>query len=151
PAPGPAFAIGSTFTSPGLACRLGDAPAAHAAIATTPGATTLSCGGEPGQPRVNVPVVIAPVVIAGPTVPIARETPTPIHVTLRRCAPLGAPVRVEASGRLALGRADRWGVGIVARLPALAGPPPTGRVFRAEQIDPRGGPPRPAGTAVGVP
>ncbi len=151
PAPGPAFAIGSTFSSPGLACWLGDAPAARTAIATTPGATTLSCGGEPGQPRVDVPVVIAPVVIAGPTVPIAREAPTRIHVTIASVAPLGDHLQIEPIGKLTLGEVERSAMGIDVPVTALAGATAIGLVIRAEPIDPTGEDPRPAGTAVGVP
>jgi hypothetical protein len=87
-------------------------PAARAAIATTPGATTLSCGGEPGQPRVDVPVAIAPVVIAGPTVPIVRATPTRIHITVASVAPIGDRLQAEPIGDLALGEVERSEMGI---------------------------------------
>ena len=131
PAPGPAFAIGSSFTSPGLACRLGDAPAAREVTASTPGATTLSCGGEPGQPRVDVPVVIAPVVIAGPTAPIARETPTRIHLTVASVAPIGEHLQVEPVGAVALGPIERTAMGLDVPVTALAGAAGIGLVVRA--------------------
>jgi len=137
PAPGPAFAIGSTFSSPGLPCQLGGEPAARAAIATTPGATTLSCGGEPGQPRVDVPVVIAPVVIAGPTVPIAREVPTRIHVTVASVAPIGDHLKVEPIGELTLGEVERSAMGIDVPVTARAGAATAGLVIRAGETDER--------------
>jgi len=135
PAPGPAFAIGSTFSSPGLPCQLASAPAARAAIATTPGATTLSCGGEPGQPHVDVPVVIAPVVIAGPTAPIVRATPTRIHVTIASVAPLGDRLQVEPIGELALGEVERSGMSIDVPVTASAGAATAGLVIRADAIE----------------
>src|SRR5262245_33924671 len=48
-----AFAIGARFASPGLACRLGRGEPAAEVVAAVPGATTLHCGGEPGQPRIQ--------------------------------------------------------------------------------------------------
>ena len=135
PAPGPAFAIGSRFSSPGLACQLGGAPPAHEAVADTPGATTLACGGEPGQPRVEVAVVIAPVVVAGPARPIARETPTRIHITLGSVAPIGDRLQVEAIGELDLGEAERSGFGIDVPVTPLAGATHTGLVIRAGAIE----------------
>jgi hypothetical protein len=135
PVTGPAFAIGSTFTSPGLTCQLGGAPAAAAAIATTPGATTLACGGEPGQPRVELPVVIAPVVVAGPARPIARETPTRVHITLASVAPIGDRLQVEAIGELDLGDAERSATGIDVPVTALAGAAHAGLVIRADAIE----------------
>ena len=94
----PAFAIGSRFASPGLACRLGSGAAASEAVATAAGATTLTCGGEPGQPRVEVPLVIAPVLVDGPTQPIVREAPTRVHVTIASVAPLVTVISRSASG-----------------------------------------------------
>jgi len=135
PAPGPAFAIGSKFTSPGLACQLGSAPAAPEAVATATGATTLVCGGEPGQPRVEVPVVIAPVVLAGPTQPIVRETPTQVHITLGSVALIGDRLQVEAIGDLDLGDAERSAGGIDVPVTALAGAANTGLVIRAGTIE----------------
>lgn len=135
PAPGPAFAIGSKFTSPGLACQLGSAPAASEAVATAFGATRLACGGEPGQPRVEVPVVIAPVVLAGPTQPIMRETPTQVHITLGSVAPVGDRLQVEAIGDLDLGDAERSAMGIDVPVTALAGAANAGLVIRAGAIE----------------
>lgn len=135
PAPGPAFAIGSRFSSPGLACQLAGAPPAPEAIANAPGATTLVCGGEPGQPRVEVAVVIAPVVVAGPARPIARETPTRIHLTLGSVAPLGDRLQVEAIGEIDLGEPQRTVTGIDVPVTALAGATHAGLVIRAESIE----------------
>lgn len=132
PAPGPAFAVGSKFTSPGLACQLGGAPAASEAVATALGATKLSCGGEPGQPRVEVAVVIAPVMVAGPTLPIVRETPTRVHITLGSVAPIGDRLQVEAIGDLQLGEAERSASGIDVPVTALAGATNAGLVICAD-------------------
>ena len=135
PVTGPAFAIGSKFTSPGLACQLGGAPAAGDAIATALGATMLTCGGEPGQPRVDVPVVIAPVIVAGPALPIARETPTRVHVTLASVAPIGDRLQVEAIGALDLGDAERSATGIDVPVTARAGATNAALVVRAGAIE----------------
>ncbi|HEX2688235.1 MAG TPA: hypothetical protein VHN14_16510 [Kofleriaceae bacterium] len=135
PTAGPAFAIGSTFTSPGLACQLGSAPAGPQAVAIAIGATLLACGGGPGQPRVEIPVVIAPVMIAGPTAPIARETPTRVHITLGSVAPIGATLQVEAIGDLDLGEAERSATGIDVSVTARAGAIHTGLVIRAGDIE----------------
>jgi hypothetical protein len=135
PSSGPSFALGSTFASPGLPCRLGGGPAADPAVATAIGATTLACGGEPGQPRVEVPLVIAPVLVVGPSPPIARETPTRIHVTVASVAPIGERLDVQAVGDLALDGVARSATGVDVRVTARAGATGTGLVIRAGAVE----------------
>jgi hypothetical protein len=117
----PAFAIGARFRSPGLACRLGDGPAGAEATARTAGAATLRCGGEAGQPRVEVPVVIAPVIVDGPERPIPRGAATTVHVTVASVAPLGARLDVEAAGELDLGAVRRTAHGLDVAVTPRAG------------------------------
>ena len=116
-----AFAVGTRFASPGLACRLGDGSPGREALARVTGAMQLACGGEAGQPRVEVGVVIAPVVIAGPTRPLVRGRERRVHVTVASVAPLGDKLDLEAIGELDLGDAERtehgFDVAITARGP----------------------------------
>ena len=116
-----AFAVGTRFASPGLACRLGDGPAAKEAIAHATGAMQLACGGGAGEPRAEVGVVIAPVVVAGPTQPLVRGRERRVHVTVGSVAPLGDKLDLEALGEVDLGDADRtehgFDVAITARGP----------------------------------
>lgn len=106
PAARPAFALGARFASDGLVCRLEAGARFHAeAVATQPGATTLACG-LPGGPRVEVPVVIAPVVIDAPR-PVERGRTATIHVTVASVAPIGPHLVVEPVGAVALGRLAR--------------------------------------------
>jgi hypothetical protein len=130
-----AFALGSRFASPGLRCRLGDGPAADPAIATALGATVLVCSGDAGQPRVEVPLVIAPVIVAGPTRPIARETPTRIHVAIASVAPIGDRLDVDAIGDLVLDGVARSGSGLDIRVTAPAGAIGTGLIIRAGTVE----------------
>lgn len=135
PRRGPGFAVGSTFASPGLACRLGGGPAADLAIATVIGATTLTCGGEPGQPRVDVPLVIAPVIVVGPSRPIARETPTRIHITVASPAPIGERLDLEPFGDLSFDDAVRSASGLDVRVTARPGARAAGLAIRAGAVE----------------
>lgn len=109
------FAQGARFSSPGLRCRIGGGPLATEAIATTPGAMLVRCGGEPGQPSAEVPVVITPVIISAQTAPLRRGTPTKIHVSVASTAPLGDRLEVEVLGDLKLGdiKRTRGGIDVV--------------------------------------
>jgi len=100
PASGRVFAVGTRFSSPGLTCQLGDAPRAPEVIAPRPGQSLLVCGGEPGQPRLEAPLVIAPVIVASQASPLRVGTPTIVHVALASAADLGAELDVvsEAPG-----------------------------------------------------
>lgn len=116
-----AFAVGTRFGSPGLACRLGEAAAAKEAVAHATGAMLLACGGGTGEPRAEVGVVIAPVVVAGPTEPLVRGRERRVHVTVASVAPLGEKLELEALGEVDLGDAERtehgFDVAITARGP----------------------------------
>lgn len=105
------------------------------AVAFAAGATTLTCGGETGQPRVEVPLVIAPVLVDGPTRPIAREVPTRVHITVASVAPLGAQLHVSAVGDLTLQEAARAAGGIDARVTARAGARTAALVIRAGAVE----------------
>lgn len=135
PGIGPAFAVGSRFSSPGLSCRLGSEPATDEAIASFLGATTLTCGGQPGQPRIDVPLVIAPVVIDAPAQPIERTTPTTLHITVASVAPLGPRLAVDAIGAVSLGRVERTPSGLDAVVIAHAGAAAAGLAIRADGFE----------------
>lgn len=109
PTPGPigAFAIGAKFSSPGLRCQLGPSEVALEVIAKVAGAYRLRCGGENGQPMVEVPVVISPVIITADLAPIARDRQTKIHVTIASIGAIGEYLEVAAIGDLDLGPAVR--------------------------------------------
>ncbi len=91
----PAFAVGTRFRSAGLTCRIGDGPEGPEAAAQQPGTATLRCGAAPG-PRIDVPVVIAPVIVDVPRRPLERGTATKVHVTVASVARLGEQLEVEA-------------------------------------------------------
>ncbi|MBA3460192.1 MAG: hypothetical protein H0T46_09555, partial [Deltaproteobacteria bacterium] len=107
PSPSGAYAIGAVFSSPGLRCQLGTSAPAHEVVASVAGAFGLRCGGEPGQPTVEVPIVIAPVIISGDLAPIARENETRLHVTIASVGAIGEHLEVAAIGDLDLGPAER--------------------------------------------
>src|SRR5262245_32772648 len=81
----------------------------------------LACGGGAGEPRAEVGVVIAPVVVAGPTQPLVRGRERRVHVTVASVAPLGDKLDLEALGEVDLGDAERtehgFDVAITARGP----------------------------------
>ncbi len=107
PPPIAAFAIGAKFSSPGLRCQLGSSDLALEVVAKVAGAFRLHCGGEAGQPMVEVPVVIVPVTITAELAPIARDAQTRIHVTVASVAAIGDYLEVAAIGDLDLGPAER--------------------------------------------
>lgn len=92
-ATGATLAVGSEVASGDRECRVGDG----AAVATTPGAMTVVCGGTRGQPRTEIPVIVAPVVVAAELRPIEVAVPTLVHITVASVATLGADLRVAAS------------------------------------------------------
>ena len=130
-----AFAVGAQFSSQGLRCQLGDGARAEVVYATQPGATTLHCGGEAGQPQAEVPVVIAPVVIAADVTPIQRGTSTTLHVSLASVAPIGDRLQVEPIGELALGAAERSAGGLDVPVTAPPGADHVGLVIRAGTVE----------------
>jgi hypothetical protein len=108
----PAFAVGARFRSKGLTCRLGNEPAAGEATAREVGTTTLHCGGGESGPRVEVPVVIAPVLVDAPKTPLTRGAATQIHITLASVARLGERLDVEADGGVQLSEVRRTEHGV---------------------------------------
>lgn len=108
----PAFAVGTRFRAAGLVCRLGDGPVSRDAAAREAGPTTLRCGppGGAAGPRVEVPIVIAPVLIDGPKEPILRGAETKVHLTVASVAQLGDRLEVTAA------RGDAK-IGAVSRTP----------------------------------
>jgi hypothetical protein len=129
----PAFAIGARFRSPGLACRLGDGPAGAEAAAREPGAMTLRCDGEAG-PHVEVPVVIAPVIVDGPKRPLARGTATKVHLTVASVAQLGERLEVEADGDLSVADLQRTTHGLDLAVTPSNGATTAGLVVRSHGI-----------------
>ena len=132
---GSAFVIGARFASPGLSCRLGLGTPATEVIATMPGTTLLACGGEAGQPRVEIPLVIVPVRVAGPIAPIVREHVSRVHVTVAAVAPIGDKLVVEAIGDLDLGDAERTEYGLDVPVTARPGSTTAGLVVRAGTVE----------------
>ncbi|MGE0551004.1 MAG: hypothetical protein AB7O24_00560 [Kofleriaceae bacterium] len=135
PSASTAFAVGTRFTSPGLECRLGDAEPAQEVVAKTAGAHTLSCGGAPGQPRVSVPVVVAPVVVAVRTAAIPRGEPTTVSITVASVAPIGDRLDVEAVGDLDLGEAQRTDTGIDLPVTVLPSSEVSALIIRAGTVE----------------
>lgn len=135
PSASTAFAVGTRFSSPGLACRLGDGEPAQEVIAKTAGAHTLTCGGEPGQPRVTVPVIVAPVVVAVRTAAIRRGERTKVEITVASVAPVGDLLKVEAVGDLDLGDAQRTETGIEVPVTVLPGSEVSALIIRAGAIE----------------
>lgn len=128
----PAFALGARFRSPGLTCRLGDGPAGAEATAREVGAATLRCGGDPG-PRVEVSIVIAPVIVDAPKQPIARGAAAKVHLTVASVAPLGARLDLEADGA-DLADARRTAHGLEVTVTPRAGPTSAGLVVQSRGV-----------------
>lgn len=133
--PSRAYALGATFSSPGLRCQLGAGEVAFEAVAKAPGAMTLRCGGEPGQPLVEVPIVIAPVLIGGDIAPVARDTPTRIHITVASSGAIGEHLEVAAIGDLDLGAAERVTGGLEVPITAGAAAASAGLIVRANHVE----------------
>lgn len=102
-----AFAVGAKFSSPGLSCQLGPGTSGMDVVAKVAGAYPLRCGGEAGQPAVEVPVIIAPVIVSGDLAPIARDTETKLHLTIASVGAIGDQLEIAAIGDLDLGAALR--------------------------------------------
>ena len=130
-----AFAVGAQFSSPGLRCQLGDGARAEVVYATQPGAMTLRCGGEAGQPQAEVPVVIAPVVVSADVGQVQRGTPTLLHVSVASVAPIGDRLQAEAIGELDLGDAERSAGGLDVPVTAPPGADHVGLVIRAGTVE----------------
>jgi len=137
PAPSPtgAYAIGAKFSSPGLRCQLGTGAPAAEVIARVAGAFGLRCGGDPGQPTVEVPVVIAPVVVASELAPVARDTETRLHVTVASVGAIGDHLEIAAIGDLDLGPAERVAGGLDIPVTASADATSAGLVIRANSVE----------------
>lgn len=106
-APIAAFAVGAKFSSPGLRCQLGPSEVALEVVAKVAGAYRLRCGGENGQPMVEVPVVIAAVIVSADLAPVARDAQTRVHLTVASVGAIGDYLEVAAIGDLDLGPAER--------------------------------------------
>jgi hypothetical protein len=135
PADSTVFALGARFSSPGLRCRIGGAVLANEAIASSPGAVLVRCGGEAGQPSAEVPVVIVPVIVSAQTAPLRRGTPTNIHVSVASVAPLGDRLEVEAVGDLTLGDIKRTRGGIDVEVTAGDEDGEAGLILRAGSVE----------------
>jgi hypothetical protein len=135
PAPVSAFAIGSKFSSPGLRCQLGPSDVALEVVAKVAGAYRLRCGGENGQPMVEVPVVIAPVIITADLAPIARDTQTRIHLTVASVGAIGEYIEVAAIGDLDLGPAERVAGGLDIPVTPGVDAVSAGLIIRASSIE----------------
>lgn len=133
-----AFTIGAAFSSPGLRCRLGAAPPGvpgGEVIAAAPGAHLLQCGGGPGEPSVEVPVVIAPVLVRAQLAPLPRTRTTLVHVTVASVGALGDQLELAAEGELDLGEAERTTGGIDLPITPLASATTAGLIVRARGIE----------------
>lgn len=130
-----AFAVGARFSSPGLRCRIGGGIPANEAVAASPGATLVRCGGETGQPGAEAPIVITPVLVSARTAPLRRGTPTRVHVSVASTAPLGDRLEVEAIGDLALGDIKRTRGGIDVVITAGDEDEDAGLILRAASVE----------------
>ena len=130
-----AFAIGAKFSSPGLSCQLGPGTVGADVVAKVAGAFALRCGGDPGQPTVEVPVVIAPVVVSGELAPIARETETRLHVTIASVGAIGDQLEIAAIGDLDLGTAIRVPGGLDIPVTPSSTAAGAGLVVRANSVE----------------
>lgn len=120
-----AFAYGTRFSSSGMTCQLD---------AQEPGARILRCAAESG-PRVEVPVVIAPVIVDGPHRALVRGRPMRIHVTVASVAPLGDQLELEPTGGVDLSEIDRTDTGFAVRVTPQLGAAAAGLVVRASGVE----------------
>jgi hypothetical protein len=104
-----AFALGATFSAPGLRCRFAGAMADETR-ASSIGTQTLTCGDD--HHEVAVPVIIAPVVVSAKLPPLARGATTIVHITVASVAPVGDRLDVVATGDITLGAVQRTEVGL---------------------------------------
>ena len=130
-----AFAIGARFSSPGLRCGLGDGARADELLATSPGAFRLRCGAGDAPAQVDVPVVIAPVVVAADPAPIQRRVPTKIHVSVASVAPLGDLLSVDAFGDLDVDNVERTPDGLDVTVTGGAGCDAVGLIISAGEVE----------------
>lgn len=133
--PSGAFAVGATFSSPGLPCQLGSGAAGPDVVARVAGAFELRCGGTPGQPTIQVPVVIAPVIVSGDLAPIARETETRLHLTIASVGAIGDQLEIAAIGDLDLGPALRVPGGLDIPVTPSATATEAGLIVRASGVE----------------
>jgi hypothetical protein len=115
-----AFAVGARFLSPGLTCQLNDGPRGAEVTASSAGMFTLRCGGDPGQPRVDVPLVIAPVLVHSEVRQLVAGRTSRVHVTLASVAPIGPEIEIEAFGEVELGEPERTSGGLDVPVTARA-------------------------------
>ena len=135
PSPSGAYAIGAVFSSPGLRCQLGTGAPAHEVVAKVAGAFGLRCGGDPGQPTVEVPIVIAPVIIGGDLAPIARDNETRLHLTIASVGAIGDNLEIAAIGDLDLGPAERVTGGLDIPITPSASATTAGLIIRANHVE----------------
>lgn len=120
-----AFAVGTRFSSPGMTCQLD---------AQEPGTRMLRCAAESGL-WVEVPVVIAPVIVDGPHRPLVRGRPMRIHITVASVAPLGDQLGLEPTGGVDLSEIDRTETGFAVRVTPQLGAAAAGLVVRASGVE----------------
>jgi hypothetical protein len=100
-----AFAIGTWFSSPDVRCALGNESPVTEVRAVLSGAPTLHCASE--ALSFDVPLVIAPVVVAAQPPPLPRGETSIVHVTVASVAAVGDRLDVVAIGDIRLGEAQR--------------------------------------------
>jgi hypothetical protein len=106
-----AFALGTSFTAPGMHCALGDTPVdtlAHGPPgntirATAAGAFHLRCANATGSLLADMPVVIAPVIVAADDAELERGRTTVAHLAVASVAALGEDLDITARGDVAMG------------------------------------------------
>ena len=131
----PAFAIGARFRSPGLTCRLGDAPAGAEAVAHEAGAMALRCDGGAGAGvHIEVPVVIAPVLVDGPKRQLVRGATTKVHLTVASVAQLGERLEVEADGEVSVAEIQRTAHGLEVAVTPREGATTAGLIVRSRGL-----------------
>jgi hypothetical protein len=120
-----AFAIGTRFTSPGMTCQLD---------AQELGARIVRCAAESG-PRVEVPVVIVPVIVDGPHRPLVRGHAMRIHITVASVAHVGERLVLESTGAVDLGETERTETGLTVTVTPSASATVAGLVVRASGVE----------------
>lgn len=128
-----AFAVGARFSSPGLRCSFGGREPAVELTVTDPGAFVLRCARD--QLAVEVPVVIAPVIVAADVAPIQRKRPTKIHVSVASVAPIGDLLSVDPIGDLDIDEVERTTAGLDITVTAGTSCDQTGVVVRSGDVE----------------
>jgi hypothetical protein len=91
-----AFAVGTRFSARGFACALEGGEPADTVVATAAGKTTLRCTRD--SRVVEVPVIVAPVLVSTTSPPLPLGQTTRVHVTVASVAALGDRLEVSATG-----------------------------------------------------